>query len=118
MGVEKIEYKGKKILCIDYKEAKSQDQLLTILRESVSTIGKTTGWLIFTDLTNASLGPDFMKEAKESSKGLVENVDKAAVIGVTGLKKILLKGYNLFVDSEKVTKVFDTKEEALDYLVS
>lgn len=51
-------------------------------------------------------------------KEYASKLEKSPVIGVTELKEILLKGYNLFKKEEDATISFATKEEALDYLVS
>ncbi|MFY0690097.1 MAG: hypothetical protein JXQ90_23190 [Cyclobacteriaceae bacterium] len=40
---------------------------------------------------------------------------KGAILGVTGIKKILLQGYNSFSGS-KVLVPFDTIEEAVEYV--
>ena len=117
MKVEWITYKGKKILFTNYNNVKSQAEMLSILNETFELVRSTPGQILaLTDATNAATGPDFMKAAKEQGKPLTHKIDKSAAIGITGLKGMLLKGYNLFTGDKM--KPFATKEEALDYLVS
>lgn len=47
---------------------------------------------------------------------LAPKTTKAAVIEISGLKKMLLKKYNDFTGDRIIA--FDTKEEALEYLTS
>jgi len=117
MKVQWITHKGKKILFSDYSNVKSQTEMISILDEYLKQIRSSSGKvLVFSDVSDAATGPDFMKKAKEEGKSLIERTDKSAIMGITGLKGMLLKGYNLF--SGDKMKPFSTKEEALDYLVS
>ena len=117
MKVQWITHKGKKVLFSDYSNVKSQAEMLSILNQYLEEVRASSGKiLIFADVSDAATGPDFMKQAKEQGKSLIERTDKSAIIGITGLKGMLLKGYNLF--SGDKMKPFSTKEEALDYLVS
>lgn len=117
MRVEWISHKGKKILFINYSEIKSQGEMLEVLNESLKIIREASGTILaLSDMTNASVGPDFMKEAKEKGKELAGKAEKTAILGITGLKSMLLKGYNLFTG--ETMKPFSTREEALDYLAS
>ena len=59
---------------------------------------------------------EFMQRAKQLGKEIFDSrTSKSAVLGVTGIKKILLNGYNMIVKNK--LEPFDTKEEALEYLV-
>ena len=58
-----------------------------------------------------------MKKASEYGKEVFnERTSKNAAIGVSGIKKILLQAYNLVVKDKLLP--FNTKEEALEYLIS
>lgn len=117
MRVKWIEHKGKKILFTDYSGVKAQDEMLEIMYESMKEVHKSPGtFLNLVDMTGAATGPDYMKEAKQQGKILMKKTEKSAMIGVTGLKGMLLKGYNLF--SGDNIQPFVTKEEALDYLIT
>lgn len=117
MRVEWIHHNGKKVLFADYSNVKTQEELLEIQKESIRVAREISGtFLSMGDVTNSALGPDFMKEAKLQGKEFKHKMDKSAIIGITGLKGMLLKGFNLF--SGDSVKPFATKEEALDYLTS
>lgn len=117
MKVEWIEHEGVKILFANYKDVKSQDEMFSILEEIRVVLEGTTEkvlWLI--DATNAAIGPDYMKASKEQGKKYADKVEKSAMIGVAGLKSMLLKGYNS--TSGNSVKPCDSREEALAYLLS
>lgn len=117
MKVQWVSHKGKKILFTDYEGTKTQEEMIVILNESIQIAKKTPGTILgLVNIRDSAVGPDYMKEAKEQGKALAHKREKSAIIGVTGLKGMLLKGFNLFTGS--TLKSFNTKEEALDYLVS
>ncbi|MEO9964741.1 MAG: hypothetical protein ABJF11_03065 [Reichenbachiella sp.] len=73
--------------------------------------------LILFDYTDAYLSSDFMKFAKEEREKLDKTkTAKGATLSITGIKKILLKGYNVLIKGEGI-QMSDSKSEALDYLV-
>ena len=117
MRVKWLTHRGKKILFTDYSNVKSQPEMISILHESIKVVKATPGKVLsLSDVTNAGTGPDFMKEAKVLGKEILFKRDKSAIIGITGLKGMLLNAYNLF--SGDTMKPFTEKEEALDYLTS
>lgn len=119
MRVEWIEHKGAKVLFADYSEIKDQNELLKLLGEFHKIIEKSqTKVFTLSDVTNASVGPDFMGEVKRLGIVHADKRNKSAILGVTGLKGLLLKGYNASTKSENPTAHFESKEEALDYLIS
>lgn len=117
MKVQWITHNGKQILFTDYNGVKSQDEMIEILYESNEAIKNAPGKVLsLIDSTNATVGPDFLQAAKEQGKELMYKIDKTAMVGVTGLKAMLLKGYNMFTGMDMIP--FATKEDALEYLVS
>ncbi|MEL7145944.1 MAG: hypothetical protein AAFO69_06220, partial [Bacteroidota bacterium] len=71
---------------------------------------------ILSDFTNAYASLEFMTQLKQYGKDLGRKTDKAAVVGIDGLKEILLKGYNMV--AKKPTMPFRNKIQALTYLTS
>ena len=117
MKTEWIEHKGKKILCAYFNGVKNQDEMCNILNEYYDIVNKQPGKVLsIVDFTDSSVGPDFLKEAKILGKKHADKQEKSAMLGITGLKGMLLKGYNLFTELEN--PAFSTKEEALEYLTS
>ena len=117
MGISYITHKGKKILYIDYSKCKTVAETLAILEEVKKEYLNTTGLLLTLNNFEGAYGStEYMKKASEYGKSIFnKRTAKNAAIGVTGVKKILLNAYNLVVKDKILT--FNTKEEALDFLV-
>ena len=116
--IERIAYKDRQILSIDHSNLE-EAELLENMRAAtklmlehkgdkllclISFEGTYTTEKVFDELKS--------KEALESMK----NVEKTAVLGVTGIKKIFLNAYNQMTG--KQIRAFNTKNEALEYLVA
>lgn len=118
MGMSYIEHKGKKVLFVDYSGCKTSEDMVALLdkvrEEFLNTSGK---FLTLNNFNNTFGTQEFMDKANRYGKEIFdERTEKTAVLGITGIKKILLTGYNQFVKNKQ--KPFSTKEAALDYLVS
>ena len=70
---------------------------------------------ILSNFDGVPVGTEFMNKVKPWGKELQPKIKRQALLGVTGLKNILLQGYILFT-GEKEIKTFDSEAEALDYL--
>jgi hypothetical protein len=116
MSVSYITHNNKKVLFIEYKECKTVEDTLHVLDEIKEEFFKTSGvWLTLHDMSVGYGSNEFMKRANQYAKNYYNSRPaKNAAIGATGLKKILLQGYNLIVKDKIVP--FDTMEEALEYL--
>ncbi len=117
MPISWIEHKGKRILYVDYSRLSGAD-LITTLEAAYITVTEAPGkTLVLDDFTGAILDPGFMNRAKELGQPKGERKSgRTAAIGVGGLKPILLQGYNNTTGAGIMP--FDSKEEALDWLVS
>ena len=73
-----------------------------------------TKFKVLVDVTGASLNSDAVRALKAATKRDGAMVEKTAVIGITGLKKILADAIATFSGTR--TKYFDTKHEALEWL--
>jgi len=117
MGFSYVTYKGKKILYVDYTQCKNTEDMLKVL-ESVKREYETTTQMFITvnDFRGTFGSSEFMKRAGELGKQVFDKRTlKTTVLGISGIKKILLNGYNALVKNKLVP--FDTKEEAFEYLV-
>lgn len=121
MPVRIVTHNHKRIIIFDLSGLKKTDDLLDALEEFKKVVlqSKNLGKIaILTDVTDASLSTEFMEKSKGyAQKYFNDIVYKRAIIGVTGVKKVLLMGYNSVVDNDTV-KPFDSKREALDYLAA
>ncbi len=118
MPISYITYKGKKILHADFKDLKDKDAVLENLeRMKEHYLEAEDKILLLADLRGTFSNPEIMDKLKYYGKTVFHGRSvKRAVIGIVGVKKILLKAYNVFTSNEVIP--FESEEEAKDYLVS
>jgi hypothetical protein len=112
-----IEHKGKKILHLDFTQARA-DEVIQIIREAKGVIAAQPekSILTLTDVTNIkfnSAAADAMKEFASHNKPYVS---AAAVVGVTGLKQVIYNAVVRFTGRNLVA--FDSHGQAKDWLVT
>jgi hypothetical protein len=118
MNPEFIEYKGKKILYVNYQGIKETETAISILHKAVEIERKSDGNLLLLQNYNETFGSqEFMTEIKKLGKEVSDKVKKNALIGISGIKKILLGAYTAF-SGERNIKTFSTEEEAKEWLIS
>lgn len=117
MPVSTINHQGKTILYIDYTPYKNKDEMIANLHKVADYYKKAILPVSsLTDVTGAYLSNEFIDEMKSLTREVFqEKSNKAAVIGITGIKKILLDAFNMITKNGGI-KAFNTKEEALSYL--
>ena len=116
--VKWIEHKGKKIIHLDYTNLNSRDKesfylVLDEANEFIMSAGNDL--LILVDIRDSFGDSEISKRMKVDGKMEKPYIHKEAVVGITGVKKVLLKGINLFTNIG-ITP-FETIEEAKDWLV-
>jgi hypothetical protein len=118
MSLSYITYRGKRILLIDYTKCKTTQDTIDVLESVRNEYLHIEGKVIaLNDFTGVSANNEYMDLAKKYAKELFdEKTHKNACLGVTGVRKILLSAYNLVVKNKLMP--FDTREEALEYLVN
>jgi hypothetical protein len=117
MALKYIEYKGKKILIVDYTTCKSKDEMIQVLDQLAQECKKTSDkYRLLTDLTGQKPGSVFIKKVYEYSTVIEPKIIKKAIVGITGERKIILNGINAFFEDKHV--LFNSREEAYEYLVS
>ena len=118
MGLEVINYNGQQVLYVDYTVCSDQNEMLDLLHEAARYYKNhpSDQIKILSDFTDAYASLEFMTQLKHYGKNLSQKTDRAAVIGIDGLKQILLKGYNMV--AKKPTMPFRNKIQALTYLTS
>jgi len=118
MPVGWIQHKGKNILLVDYRGLKSEDEMIALLKTMPSYfVDKPMGdeLLILVDLTDCVTPPGLVEAGRRVDEEFVNRYRvKRALLGITGPKVVLLKGFNLFAKHK--SEPFDTKEQALRYL--
>lgn len=68
-----------------------------------------------TIISKGKFTPELVDKLKELTKGNAPYVRKAAIIGVTGLYRVVISAITIF--SKRDFKIFDSKEEAIRYLL-
>jgi hypothetical protein len=120
-GAQFIEYKGKEIYYVDYSNIKSNEEFMTVIkqsntfREKVRTEGKKD-LLMLVDISGSFVYGEVLAEIKKAGKITKEITSKEAVVGISGGKKILLKIVQSFTNMS--LHAFDSLDEAKDWLVS
>jgi len=116
MSIEWIYHKEKKILYINYSGLSSEEALAQIKKATQTLVDtKDRSNLTLSDLRNAHIDQAFMDLSKEQGKISKEYTKKAAVLGIEGVRKILLKTVNMVSGNPR--EPFPTMEEAKDWLV-
>jgi hypothetical protein len=116
MPVEWINYKGCQILYCDYRNMKNDDELLENLKKEAEIYEKTQSKILcLNDYRDAVLSKVFMDKITEVGKLNKGKTLKAAILGITGLKKILLIGYSKITG--EAIKPFDDEISAKEYLI-
>lgn len=115
MSVNWIEYKGKEILFIDYRGLGLEESLETLEQVDKIMAERNEKALILVDTRDTYTSAEFMARLKESGKRMRPLMEKQAIVGITGLKAILLDAYNRFTGS--ALRPFSTLEEAKEWLV-
>jgi hypothetical protein len=117
MGVSFIYHRGKKILYVDYRACKTPQDTIDIIEQVRELYLRTTeNFLSLNDFTNVAVNNEYMEVVKKYGKELFDaRTLRNTAIGITGIKKVLLGVYNMAVKNKLYA--FDTKEEALEYLV-
>lgn len=112
-----IEHKGKKILHLDFSQARP-DEVIRIIRAAKDVIASQPSKSIrtLTDVTDLKFNTDAAEAMKEFATHNTPFVEKAAVVGVTGLKRIIYNAVVKFSGRDLVA--FDSHGEAKDWLAN
>ncbi len=119
MSISHIVHKGTKIMFADYRACKLPEQQLELLDEVAKTMqAQKKEVRLLVDYDGVTAGSEYMSKLKAYGNTVFkEHMKCSAVLGITGLKKILFNGYNLATGAKNV-KAVANREEALDWLVA
>ncbi len=115
--VQVIPHKGKEIILIDISQITSED-IYPILEEAARLIrsGEQKSKLIMTDVTQAKYSKETSELMKDFTSKNTPYVKASAVVGAEGVQLILLQ--TLVFITRRELKTFNSREEAMDWLVS
>lgn len=117
MSISKIYHNDTEIVHIDYTWCKTKEDTISQLEKVFSYVSKQEEKVILlVDFTGVYGSPEYMKKSKSYGDFFKRRTTKSAVIGMTSLKILLLKGYNRVTGD--TIEPFKTREEALEWLTS
>lgn len=117
-SVQWVSVEGSRVLYVDYRGTKTAAEMVALMPELVKQAKSAPQPIRFLfNFTGVPVPPEFMKAAKELAKKDFANVKrKSAVLGVDGLKGMLLTAYNAFVGASM--KPFASEADAYTWLRS
>jgi hypothetical protein len=120
MGAEWRKYVGTPYLYVDYSGCTSQEEMLATYEQQVNEM-KAAGRrsLVLSNFAGSSVSSAFMQRAQEggAARG-ADLLEKSAMVGITGLKNILLDGYVKNTGLSGKVRAFEDEQEAITWLVS
>jgi len=109
MAVEWIDFKGKKIIYMNYMGMKKEEMIDTIMKATQMILdAKSDDVLSLSNITDCYFDKDLLELSKKQGAISLPHCKKAAVVGVTGIKSVLLSAANAFWPKSR--KPFDTVE--------
>jgi hypothetical protein len=118
MGVEWIDYKGKKILYCNLQGLKKDVEIMQVIERQMQEIGQATSpILLLLNIEDSPMTADSVQFAKEKLSKYNTKLKKIALVGITGLKTIIVKGFEKSRGGVP-EETFATEEEAKAWLVS
>lgn len=113
-----IEHRGRQILFFDYRDQKTDEELIATLEAGSAMMQPLRrAALLYNDFEGSVIGSAFMKRVKEVGRMNRLLIDRSALTGVGGLKVVFFNAY-LRATGERHTRAFRTRQEALDFLVA
>jgi hypothetical protein len=110
-------YKGKEIFITDVSNSQS-DEARRVFDEAIQKITKLPlkSVLLITDSTNAAYNSETSAVTKNFSSSISAHIKGSAVVGADSMKKIMISTLRLL--TKRDIKTFDTREQAMEWLVS
>jgi hypothetical protein len=115
--VKFIRHHEKEILFLDFSNGKTEE-ILKVINDAKRVISGTpkNSLLTLTDVTNAHFNEEVGQGMKELTAHNGPYVKASAVVGITGLKKIIFSAIKAF--SKRNIESFDDLEQAKHWLVN
>ncbi len=117
MPVIKIKYQHEEIVYVDYR-LQTQVEMDKVLDDSLKAVKGVaeTGVKVsvLVDVRGVPITSEFINKQMREAKAYVPFIQKSAILGITGVKRLFFEMYLLFTNSKM--RAFDTKEDALAYL--
>lgn len=117
-GISKEIHHSKEVFVVDFSNCKESQMIELIIEFRSLIIASNKPQLTLAILNDKSfLTTEFMIAfRKEKREEVTPFISKQAVVGLTDIKKMILKGYNLFFNRD--IRAFDSKEAAINFLIT
>ena len=117
-GAEFITHKGIKILNLDLRNEQDIEKSATAFRtaQKLATSEPPKSVRLITDVTGAHYTSEGVSVIKEFSSAVTPYMKGSAIVGVTGIKQIIVQ--SLVRLSGREMKLFKTREDALEWLTN
>jgi len=116
LGIQKLNFRGKEIIYIDYRGQSEAQMLETASSLRAFLLSDPGEHLRLVNISDTPATRKFTAFIRELGKETKHIPVKAAIVGITGAKKVLLAGYNRLLGG--AMRPFDDEETAKQYLVS
>jgi hypothetical protein len=121
MPAEWIDHKGKRILFVDHRDCSPSEMIndLDLAARMVLEMPPENKVRVLINIEGATIDTAVMARLKKIGKEVFGPVtEKEAIVGIHGIRNILLSTYNRVTGTGKTQKLFDSQEEALEWLAS
>ncbi len=118
--IRTLTHKGKKIHYFDYRGLIDDTAFLELARKASDfLIEQNKKSLHLINLTGTFITPNLIKPLITEIERYKPFIQKEAIVGVTGAKRVLFQTYLTFFSSDDIKAFRDTEEEtALDWLAT
>ncbi len=114
MNVKWISHNNKRILYADYRGMKTDEMIKQLEYEANMMLNENTKVLYLGNFEGTVIEPAFMRRANELGKKTEPLNEKSAIVGVHGIKAVLLNTYNMFTGGK--LKAFPDEDRAKEFL--
>lgn len=117
MALRTMTHGNKIVLILDYRGYK-EAEMIDVIMHAKAKIKELNEPVLVLSVYNEKnfVTPKFMRIVEEQSTEVIHLLDKQAIVGLTPVKKLILKGYNFLL--KRNIQNFDTEESALDFLLN
>jgi hypothetical protein len=116
-GIDIIQVDSQEIIVVDYSDCNEikMIELVISLESLIKARNKPTLLLAIYD-ERSFLTPKYMRQAEQTTRELIQLINKIAFVGFSTPRQMILKGYNFMFN--KNFKSFSNKEDAIAYLIN
>ncbi len=113
--VQTLAVKGKNIILLDLSNA-NPDEISQTLGEAAAVVARQgpKNARVLTDVTNATYNPQVAQLIKQFTASNTPYMRSSAVVGVDGVRYVLLQTVNMLTRRE--IKIFPTRDKAKEWL--